>query len=96
MAVKSTDKPTFESAPAKRLSLGGVLWTGLLCLVFYLLSTGPAFRLAAAYPGCERGLRVYDPLFWVLDRSPGDLAKPVVDWYIQEAWKAPRQGKAKR
>ena len=91
--MKSTDTPTYDVAPAKRFTLGGCLWTGLLCLVFYLLSTGPGFRLAAAYPGCERGLRVYSPLFWVLDRPPGELAKPVLDWYVREVWKAPGFGK---
>ena len=87
-------KPADPSHPyadtRKRSRWWSVFSTLLLCLAFWLLSIGPVFRLVAAYGLPERWLKVYAPLFWVMDKPGGEVLRPAVEWYVHDAWKAPQ------
>jgi hypothetical protein len=73
----------------------GIIWTAMAVFVLYLLSIGPANRVAIEYDK-YRGRRfnvvndidvvrslpaVYEPIAWLRDRS--ETFRAASDWYIQ-------------
>jgi hypothetical protein len=60
----------------------------LLLLALYVLSTGPAFRMAKSGLLSERNLKsVYMPLIALSEASP--TVETVLGWYIFDVWKCP-------
>ena len=58
---------------------------GFVFVAFYVLSTGPVFKL---FDGQGKGqstmLRIYAPLVWLSEQNPS--FNSFMDWYIKDVW----------
>jgi hypothetical protein len=82
-----------EVAPPGRPATGGgsgVRWAGgiVLALVLYVLSTGPALKLAKAGYLSQTTLNVvYAPIIWSRQTEVGEkFLRPAFLWYWETVW----------
>lgn len=85
MTLPETSQP--ETAPRKQIPIGSWIRTLFLILVFYVLSSGPAFKAVQVFNLPAEILRVYRPLIWCFETDWGSKAKPALKWYLETVWK---------
>ena len=70
--------------PKKRRSAISIFTWGIVVLVLYVLSSGPAFWIHYTFFGQETSalaiIFIYSPLFWLAEES--ELFQSVFIWYV--------------
>jgi hypothetical protein len=60
-----------------------------LCLLFYLLTTGPVCRLVDGGWLPDKALKAFAPLVWVMEQSWGAWLDIPLRYYVSDLWHAP-------
>jgi len=90
---QSPPQPYELSAAQKRYDRRKRFWRWVrtlgLCLIFYLLSTGPVCRLVDDGRLPEKARQAYTPLAWAGAQDWGTWLDGALRYYVSDIWHAP-------